>query len=535
MTARRTDMDRLQELVRLHRMGTGSREIARLLAMSPNTERAYRRALEAEALLQGPADALPSLAELREAVLRHLPAPSLPPQQRSKLESWSETISVLVGKGVRPRAIYERLRTEHAGFRGTYPQVKRLCRALARSQGPSADQIAIPVQTLAGEVAQVDFGHVGKLFDPETVTLREAWCFVMVLGYSRKLVVRIVFDQRTDTWLRLHAEAFAELGGVPETIVPDNLKAAVIRAAFSVNGPKPTELNRSYRELARHYGFKVDPTPPYDAPKKGKVESAVKYVKRSFFAGREKGDVTEVRVALARWVDEVADRRVHGTTHCVPQEVFESEERAALLALPARPYEPVIWKEVKVHPDTHVVFERRLYSAPWRLMGANLWLRATPSTVEIYDADENRVATHPRFGSGPRSTIEDHLPEYRRDLRHRSRDYWEERAAKMGEEVLDYIVEVFDADDVLSQLRVVQMIVTHLEKHPVERARAACRRARFFGSHQYGALKDILRKALDFEPLPTLVTPSTWGSETPSFARNVDELLAGFEGVDEPS
>lgn len=533
MTARRTDMDRLQELVRLHRMKTGSREVARLLMMSPNTERSYRRALEIESLLHGPADELPSLQQLREAVQRHVPAPSLPPQQRSKLEAWSDAVSALVTKGVRPRAIFERLRMEHAEFNGTYPQVKRLCRALARSHGPSADQIAIPVQTLAGEIAQVDFGHVGKLFDPETVTLREAWCFVMVLGFSRKLVVRIVFDQRTETWLQLHAEAFAELGGVPETIVPDNLKAAVIRAAFLVSGP-PSELNRSYRELARHYGFKVDPTPPYSPEKKGKVEAAVKYVKRSFFVGREKSDVTETRIALARWVNEVADLRVHGATHCVPQELFESEERSALLPLPARPFDPVVWKQVKVHPDTHVVFERRLYSAPWRLTGASLWLRATASTVEIYDADNTRVATHQRRGPGLRSTIEEHLPEYRRDLRHRSRDYWEARAARMGDDVLAYIIEVFDADDVLSQLRAVQMIVTHLETHPVERARAACRRASFFGSHQYGALKDILRKALDFEPLPTPVAPSTWGNAKPSFARNVDELLAGFEALDEP-
>src|SRR5687768_7676166 len=106
----------------------------------------------------------------------------------------------------------------------------------------------------------------------------------MVLGYSRHQFVRIVFDQQTETWLQLHAEAFAVLRGVPEVIVPDNLKAAVTRAAFAVDDS--TVLNRTYVELARHCGFKVDPTPPRDPDKKGKVESAVKYVKNNFFPAR---------------------------------------------------------------------------------------------------------------------------------------------------------------------------------------------------------------------------------------------------------
>lgn len=114
--------------------------------------------------------------------------------------------------------------------------------------------------------------------------LRKAWVFVMVLAFSRRLVTRIVFDPKIESWLRLHVEAFAELGGAPSTIVPDHLKAAVIRAAFGVDGA--ASLNRSYRELARHYGIKIDPA-PIDAPKKtGKVESSVKYAKSNFFEGR---------------------------------------------------------------------------------------------------------------------------------------------------------------------------------------------------------------------------------------------------------
>jgi transposase len=528
----RLEMHRLQELVRLHRMKTPVREVARLLQMSPNTEREYRKALLDAELLSGTVEELPELSALKAAVLSAKPTPAeVPLQEVSSVARFHKEIGSLLDKGLGPRAIHDRLRLELTGFNASYSSIKRLCRAIRRARGVQAKDVAIPVESAPGEIAQVDFGFVGELLDPETHVLRRAWCFVMVLAYSRHLFARVVFDQKCQTWLRLHQEAFAELGGVVETVVPDNLKSAVVRAAFGF-GESP-ELNRSYRELARHYGFKVDPAPPYQPRKKGKAESSVKYVKRSFFAGREGQDAHEVGRELSIWVREVAGRREHGTTHRRPLEVFEELEREALRPLPAVAYEPVLWRKAKVHPDTHVCFEKRLYSVPWRLIGKKVWVRATPASVFIY-ADEERVATHSRRGAGPRSTVEEHLPEQRRDLRHRSRTYWEERAALMGPEVLCYIREVFDSDDVLSQLRSVQAMVTHLETFPRKRARAACARASHYGNTTYSGLKAILKKALDLEPIVTtsVAAPSqsAW-STPPRFARKVEELLSRCEEV----
>ena len=360
----------------------------------------------------------------------------------------------------------------------------------------------------------MDFGYVGKLFDPVTMVLRKAWCFVMVLAYSRHMVVRVVFDQKIETWLQLHVEAFAELGGVVETVVPDNLKAAVVRAAFAVDDH--SELNRSYRELARHYDFKVDPTPPYDAPKKGKVEAGVKYVKGNFFVGRQESDVEEVRRDLGRWVSEIAGTREHGTTHKQPLEQFEAIERAALRPLPKVQWEPVVWRRAKVHRDAHIAVDKRLYSVPWKHIGQRVWVRMSAHTMTVYAAGE-RVATHDRRGPGYRTTLDSHLPDHRADLRHRSRAFWEGRADALGEEVGHYVRAIFDSDDVLSQLRGVQAIVGHLETFPVERARAACRRAEHFGSYGYGALKNILRRGLDLEPLPEV--PPSAPLAAPRFAR----------------
>lgn len=363
---KRLEMHRLEEMVRLYRMGTSKHEIARMLLMSPNTERVYRNALVSAELLEGPVDALPSVEQLRAAVQQHHP-PKVAVAQTSSVESYREAIAGLMTKGLKARAIYDRLRLDEPGFCASYAAVKRFWRAANRARGVRAENVAIPVETAPGSVAQVDFGYVGKLYDPETKTLRKAWCFVMVLGYSRHMLLGVVFDQKVETWLQLHIAAFAEMEGVIETVVPDNLKAAVIRAAFAVDGT--TELNRSYRELARYYGFKIDPTPPYAPKKKGKVEAAVKYVKGNFFAGRQESDVEVVRKDLRRWALEIAGTREHGTTHKRPLDEFLEVEKATLLALPARPYEIVVWKKATLHTDSHLVLGKRLYSAPWKLIG----------------------------------------------------------------------------------------------------------------------------------------------------------------------
>lgn len=514
-------MHRLQELVRLHRMGTGARKAAKLLKMGPNTARAYRKALATAGLLDGPVEALPELEVLREAVMVQLP-PKEKPQHESSVNKWTDAITTLLESGSAPTAIYDFLRLREKQFDGSLSAVKRLCKYLQVAKGIAAEDVAIPVDTDPGEVAQVDFGAIGKLWDPETGRTREAYVFVLVLGYSRHMVVRIVFDQKTETWLRLHVEAFNELGAVPRVVVPDNLKAAVVRAAFGVD--EAAVLNRSYRELARHYGFKIDPTPPRSPEKKGKVESGVKYVKRNFITPRVGLDVDALRVELTRWVLEVAGMRKHGTTHKRPLEVFAQVERAAMLPLPGVAWQPVWWRAPTLRIDCCAIVEGARYSAPWRLVTKVLLARVTKCSVELYFED-TRVATHERQPPGGKSILDEHLPPHRTAHRHRSREYWEERAAELGDDVLAFVREVFDADDVLLQLRPVQSIVTHLQTFPVERAAAACRRASYYGSFGYGAIKNILRKGLDLEPLPSAVVPSTDPSERPRFARNVQELL----------
>lgn len=515
------DRDKLQELVRLHRQGRGAREVARLLRISPNTERRYRRRLRAAGLLDGPEDDLPSLDALQAVVQ----PPERPAQERSSIEAWTPQVTARMAKGHGPTAIHELLSAQDPAFRGrSLSVVKRLYRALRQAPGPRPEDVAIPVITGAGEVAQVDFGYVGKLLDPATGERRKAWVFVMVLACSRHMFARVVFDQRVETWVQLHLDAFAFFGGVPATVVPDNLKAAVIRAAFCVD--EVSTLHRAYRELARHHGFVIDPTPPRSPEKKGKVERAVRYIKDAFFGRYEPDSLDEANAGLATWLVERAGMRVHGTTGRRPLELFEEVERPALRPLPTKRFVIATWKEATIGRNSHVVFERAFWSVPWRFLERKALVRATAHQVEIY-VDDALVATHPRRPAQRWNTVEHHLPEGRRDLRHRSRSHWEARADAIGPETGAYIRAVFDADAVQRPLRRVASMLRALETVPPHRAEAACRRAAYFGQYGASGIKRILRERLDEQPLGEAGMAPTRAT-SPRFARSAESFLQGL-------
>jgi transposase len=500
-------------------LGKSCRRIARQLSMGRDTIRSYLDVLAQAALLEGPADALPELDVLTSLVAGHGSSPPTPAQSTS-LERWKGEIVRLRSKGAGPTSIHDHLRVNAPDYAGSLSAVKRVCLRLQREQGPLATDVAIPVETGPGEVAQVDFGYAGKRYDPERGVLRKTWIFVMTLAFSRRAFCELVFDQTIGTWIALHVQAFEHFGGVPAVIVPDNLKAAVVRAAFVVDDDPV--IQRSYRELARHYGFQIDPAPPRAPQKKGKVEAGVRYVKGNVLATWESVDIRADRAALVRWLAEIADQRCHGTTGRRPSELFEEQEREALLPLPRARFEIVLWKKARLHTDSHVQIDGAFYSAPWRWLHQELWVRCSAHSVAIYHND-SLLWTHARVPRGKRSTIDEHLPEHRRDLRHRSREYWVERARRIGVDVEHLVDVIFDADDVLTQLRRVQAVVGHLERFPPERALAAARRALHFGCHDYRGIKSILRQGLDLQPL-TDESARAWSTGS-RFARKPTESL----------
>ncbi len=215
----------------------------------------------------------------------------------------------------------------------------------------------------------------------------------------------MVLDQKVETWLACHRRAFELFGGVPRRVRIDNAKCAITRACA-----RDPEVQRGYAELAEGYDFTIDPCPPRDPKKKGRVEAGVRFLKRGFLPLRDFRDLADANRQLYEWVLGEAGNRLHGTTHQRPLTRFTESERILLQPLPDVAPEPAAWKKVKLHSDCHVRFEKNRYSAPYRLIGEELWLPATPTAVHLFQTHV-LVATHPRLrGPGERSTVDDHLP-----------------------------------------------------------------------------------------------------------------------------
>jgi transposase len=489
VAGRRSPVTDIREILRRLQLGEPNRRVARDLGISRNTVARYRVWAGRHGVLGG--GPLPDPAALAGLLT---PAPTeRPAHEQSRVEPWRERVLALHERGVEGQAIWQLLVEEH-GFTGSYSSVKRFLRRLA----PARSRATLRLEVAPGEEAQVDFGNAGQFLDPESGRVRRAWVFVMTLSCSRHQYAELVFDQTVETWVRLHRAAFEFFGGVPRRVVLDNLRAAIVHAALY-----DPEVQRSYRECAEHYGFLIAPCRPRTPEHKGKVEQGgVHYVKRNALAGRAFRDLHDGNRHLLRWCLEVAGRRLHGTTKQIPLEVFDRLERPALLPLPLTPWELAEWKQAKLHADCHVVFDGAYYSAPHRLLGERLWVRAAGSKVELFH-DYALVATHRRARPGQRRTLVAHLPPEKVHFLLQTPAWCRERAAAIGAACALFI-EALLGERPLARLRSAQGVLRLADRYGAARVDAACARAHAVGEHRYHTIKAILDHALDRQPLPGL-------------------------------
>ena len=225
------------------------------------------------------------------------------------------------------------------------------------------DNIVIRIHTKPGEEAQVDFGYVGLTPD-NNGKKRKTWVFNMRLSYSRLDYYEKVYDQKVETFIQCHINAFNYFGGIPEYIKIDNLKAAILEANFYA--PLYQEL---YKNFAVYYGFKPMPCRIRKPNDKGKVEAGIKYVKRNFFLGRKFKDGDDLDRQLRNWLEKTCNQRVHGTTRKIPREVFEEEERKKLLQLPEQEFKIPAVGSRKV---CHIYVEYNYYSVPYEYVGGEV-------------------------------------------------------------------------------------------------------------------------------------------------------------------
>lgn len=509
MAGRRIQVLDVREMVRRFKLDQSDREVARDLGTNRRTVAKYRKFAVAEGWVARP-DLL-SPEEIATRLKAVAPAITFGPQ--SSVEPHREKVLELRAKGVEIVALWQILK-DNFGFTGQYSSVQRF---VSRNE-PKTPEAFVRVETPAGEELQVDFGSVGMVRDPKTGEERRAWVFVATLSFSRHQYVEVVFDQKVQTWLALHVRTFEWIQGVVSRVVIDNLKAAITKACFH-----DPQVQRAYRELAEHYGFTIAPCRIETPRHKGKVESGVRYVKRNALAGREFAHLDAMNEYLKKWVMSRAGTRDHGTTHEAPLVRFHEHEKTALKPLPTVRYELAVWKQAKLHPDCHVVLDKAYYSAPHRLIGQRLIVRATAERVEIYHQHE-RVATHSRAKyPGDRVSNILHYPPVKVAGCLVSPVRVKQEAERIGTATFQLVEEML-LEKPVDRLRAAQGVVNLVKRYGPTRVEAACRRALIFSEASYRAVSSILKRRLDTTPLPPEAVESGPVPRTSRFARPIHQI-----------
>jgi transposase len=494
-------------LIRL-RAGDGDREIARLGLMGRNKVASFR----ALAFGLGWLEVDSPLPELQTIAQGLGTTAQRATSTVSKAQPWREQIARWMDSGVEGVAIHAALVREHQ-FKGSYSSVYRLMRDIARER-PRTD-LTVRLSFKPGQAAQVDFGAGPSLTHPDG-QIKRTWAFVMTLCNSRHQYVEFVWDQTVATWLGCHRRAFEWFNGVPERLIIDNAKCAIIKACRF-----DPQVQRSYGECAEGYDFKIDPCPPHDPQKKGIVESGVKYLKGNFLATRQFRDMADLNEQAKAWVLQEAGLRTHGTTHEQPLTAF-ALEHPFLKPLPPQAPDLGVWHRVTPHRDCHIKFEHVLYSAPFALVGKPLWLRANDACVALYE-DHLLVATHPRgLRKGLRITSADHLPAQAQWFFARDRQWLNEQASKIGP-YCQQVIEWLLSDQIVERLRAAQGLIGLSKPYGAARLESACQRALAHDSPYYRTVKTILSTNADLLPLAqTTITPTYTKAR---FVRNAASLF----------
>jgi transposase len=263
---------------------------------------------------------------LDEGAVRYTPRPPV----LCKIDRYREIIQARLGEYPRLSAtrLFDEIRA--AGYAGGYTQVKEYVREVRPIPPPDP---VVRFETPPGLQAQVDFAEFrlpwGKRF-----------ALLVVLGYSRLMWLRFYPRQTMAVLMCGLEEAFAAFGGVPAELLFDQLKAVIIDDQREIGG-KLLE-NSEFLRFAAHWNFRIRACRPYRAKTKGKVERPVRYVRESFFYGREFLNDADLNERALAWLRQTANIRVHGTTGEVPQVRFDRDERALLNVLAPRPYRPVV-------------------------------------------------------------------------------------------------------------------------------------------------------------------------------------------------
>jgi len=305
------------------------------------------------------------------------------PPRASKLDPFKgQIVRMLETYPYSAAQIFQRLKEDN--FDGGYTIVKDYVRKVR----PPKIKAFLKLSFAPGECAQVDWGSYGSVTVADTT--RRLSFFAMVLCYSRMMYVEFTVSQTMEHFLGCHQNAFDWFGAVPEKIMVDNLKSAVLRR---IVGKDPI-FNPKYLDFANHYGFTIVPCAVGKGNEKGRVESGVGYVKKNFLAGLDITDFNALSPAITHWLNTVANVRIHGETGKRPVDRFQ-RERQSMKCMPPYPYDIATIDQVRASRQFRVAVDGNRYSVPAEYAGAALTLKTYPDRICIYH-QQKLIARHVR-------------------------------------------------------------------------------------------------------------------------------------------
>jgi len=481
-------MRHIREVLRLHHsVGMSQRAVARSLDLAQGTVSKYlNRARRAGLTWPLP----PELDDDVRLETRLYPPPSDLPSEARPHPDWAVVHRELRRPGVTLMLLWEEYcDTVTDGFSYSW-----FCERYKEWAGRL--KLSLRQVHVAGEKLFVDYsGHTMEVIDGLTGEVITAQIFVAVLGASNHTYAEATLTQSLPDWISSHVRAFSFFGGVARQTVSDNLKAGVTRACFH----EPM-VNRTYSDLARHYGTAILPARPYRPKDKAKVEVGVQVVGRWILArlrNRRFYSLAALNEAIHGLLDDLNDRVLRGWGRSRRQ-LFDELDRPALVPLPDEHYEYAEWKRCRVNLDYHVEIAKHYYSVPYGLVRQEVEARITARTVEIFLRGK-RVASHLRSTLPHRpTTIAEHMPSSHRRYRDWTHERIRREAARIGPDA-DTLIEVIlrSRPHPEQGFRSAIGILGLVKRYGQERVDAACARALVLNARSYKSVAAILKSGTD--------------------------------------
>jgi len=500
--ANRLKMARVQSILSLHAQGWSRRRIARELDIDRETVSRYVQLDHQSAAVCGldsggiskPANA-PIPGPGSSALVEPPLAPIEPTGsgRRSDCEPWREVILAKRDQGLSARRIYQDLASERAA-QVSYDSVRRFMRRLGWTRPLPFRRI----ECAPGQEAQVDFGKGAPVVGPDGKR-RKTHVFRIVLSHSRKAYSEATYRQTTEDFLGALENAFLHFGGVPQTLIVDNLKAAVKHPDWF-----DPELVPKVAAFCRHYGTVILPTRPYMPRHKGKVERGVDYVQENGLKGRVFESLEEQNRHLLNWEANVADTRIHGTTRKHVGRVFREVEQPALGPLPAGRFPSFQEAQRSVNRDGHVEVAKAYYSAPPEYLGRRVWVRWDARTVRIFNHRFEQISLHVRHEPGRFSTLGEHLVPEKISGIERGAEWLLVKVRGIGPHASEWACAMLRARGIAG-VRVLQGLLALDKRYATDDIERACEVALSYGAFHLRPVRQLIaRQARKQQSLPLL-------------------------------